>query len=74
MQSFVCKLYCPNGQSKSIQQVRRDLFLGLTKALESMPPTRDVLTLHIRRGHYQTLVWRRALEAEPHLPVPEDSG
>ncbi|KAG0723506.1 hypothetical protein GWK47_042571 [Chionoecetes opilio] len=73
-ESFVCKLYGPSSQNNSIQQVRCDLFLGLTKAVENLPPTRDALTLHIRRAHYQTLVWRRALEAEPHLPAPEDSG
>ena len=73
-ESFVCKLYVPNSQENSIQKVRCDLFLGLTKSIENLPPTRDALILHIRRAHYQSLVWRRALEAEPHLPAPEESG
>jgi hypothetical protein len=61
-ESFVCKLYDPNSQDNSIQDVRCDLFLGLTKTIENLPPTRDSLILYIRRAHYQALVWNRALE------------
>ena len=73
-ESFVCRLYDPHGQDNSIQRVRCDLFLSLTKAIENLPPTRDALILHIKRAHYQTFVWRRALESEPHLPAPENCG
>lgn len=34
--SFVCTLYGPCSQNISIQQVRCDLFLGLTKEVENL--------------------------------------
>ena len=45
---------------------------GMT--IERLPPTRDALYLHIRRSHYQTLVWRQAHLQYPILPQPEILG
>jgi hypothetical protein len=66
-------LFSPNNQANSIQDVRSDLFLGLTKTYENLPPTHDALILHIRQAHYQTLMWSRALKNELHLRALEDS-
>ncbi|KAL8621266.1 hypothetical protein ACOMHN_008091 [Nucella lapillus] len=73
-ESFVCKLYNPNTQHTSTQPLRCDLFHSVKKTLENFPPTQDALNLHIKRSHYQALVWRRALETKPHLPTVVNSG
>eukprot|EP00745_Piridium_sociabile_P034091 TRINITY_DN5858_c0_g1_i7.p1 TRINITY_DN5858_c0_g1~~TRINITY_DN5858_c0_g1_i7.p1 ORF type:complete len:942 (+),score=252.29 TRINITY_DN5858_c0_g1_i7:556-3381(+) len=73
-ESFVCKLYSPNTQRTSTQQLRCDLFHSVKKTIENLPPTQDALKLHIRRSHYQALVWKRSLELHPHLPAVADSG
>lgn len=73
-EKFICRLFSPNTQHASIQQLRCDLFHSAKKTIEKLPPTQDALRLHTRRSHYQALVWKRALELKPLLPAIADSG
>ena len=41
---------------------------------ETMPPTSDALTFHMRRAWYQGMVWQKATEAHPELPSLERCG
>ena len=71
-ESFFCKIYGANN-TDNIDGVRASMFVkGMT--IEQLPPTRDALYLHIRRSHYQTLVWRQAHLQYPILPQPEIMG
>ena len=71
-ESFFCKIYGANN-ADDIDEVRASMFVrGMT--IERLPPTRDALYLHIRRSHYQTLVWRQAHLQYPILPQPEIMG
>ena len=38
------------------------------------PPTRDALSFHIMRSHYQATVWRQAHVNYPDIPPPQDMG
>ena len=73
-EAFVCRLYRPDTDKTSINDVRVTSFRQATKSLDSLPPTQDALQQHIRRAHLQTLIWKRALEPCPVLPHPEECG
>ena len=67
-EEFVCRLYDPDSDMKSIQDLRSSLFCKLTFNVKKIPPTTDALKLHILRAHYQARVWLTALTAKPNLP------
>ena len=73
-EQFVCKLYDPKTTSKYIHEVCCALFQKLKANVETLPPTSDVLTLHIMRAHYQTRVWKQSLVTHPQLPWPINCG
>ena len=50
-----------------INKVRLHLFLK-NKIPEALPPTKDALYLHIKRAHYQSLIWKKANFPDPSLP------
>ncbi|ROL03949.1 UDP-N-acetylglucosamine/UDP-glucose/GDP-mannose transporter [Anabarilius grahami] len=55
-EQFVCKLYDPKTTSTSIQDVRCALFRKVKANVDTLPPTKDTLYLHLMRAHYQTKV------------------
>ena len=56
----------------SIDKVRLKLFLK--KKNRCFAPTSDALYLHIKRAHYQSLIWKKAYSPRPILPDPIDYG
>ena len=71
-EKFICAMYnC--GNTESVNDARVLLF-SKTKKPEKLPPTKDVLELHINRVHYQSLVWKQASCQEPLLPNPDGKG
>ena len=73
-ETFVCHLYNPNTDNVLINHERVASFTRATKSLDSLPPTQNALFFHIRRAHFQTFIWKKALEPCPVLPSPEDNG
>lgn len=45
-----------------------------TSKNENLPPTADVLELHIKRVNYQCFVWGNALKAQANFPSPVGFG
>jgi len=74
VEHFVCRLYDPNTTGNSIQQIRCSKFRKLNANIDTLPPTKDALQLHIKRANYQTLVWKQCLNTHPQLPSPLSSG
>lgn len=72
VEKFVCKMYKLN-HIASVDEARVILFLKKGKP-DALPPTSDALLLHVRRAHYQTLVWKQAHCSEPNLPDPQTLG
>ena len=69
---FICKVYnVPN--ASTVNKARAILF-AKSCATDSLPPTSDALSFHIKRAHYQTSVWRQANKQYPELPPPETMG
>lgn len=71
-ENFICKLY-KVGNTKSVDDARYILF-GKTTKPEALPPTSDALYQHLKRVHYQSLIWNLAPCAKPILPLPADMG
>ena len=72
IEKFFCILYgMPN--EDSIDRVRFQLFLKKRNP-EALPPTSDALYLHIKRVHFQSIIWRKAIFPRPSLPDATDFG
>ena len=65
-EAFVCRIYDVH-RTDSVDSARHMLFSKTGKP-EAMSPTSDALHFHLMRVHYQTMVWRNAICAVPHLP------
>lgn len=85
LEKFTCMMY--GSESSTINQVRflkarerfhvskNQLFSEHDNAdLSLLPPCRSSLVLHIQRVHYQTLIWKRSLQAFQNLAPPEHNG
>ena len=71
-EKFFCSMYnC--GHLESLNNARVRLFPKTTKP-EALPPTTDAFELHLKRAHYQALIWKQADRLEPHLPSPDKMG
>ena len=55
-EKFMCAMH-KHEEVESVNQIRVLLFPKFGK-LKGLPPTGDALELHIRRFHYQSLVWK----------------
>jgi hypothetical protein len=71
-ESFVCKMY-KISHVATADEARAILFVK-SRAPESLPPTSDSLSFHIKRAHYQTSVWRQAHLQYPRLAPPDSLG
>ena len=74
VEKFVCQLYLRETEISEINQVRKEMFLASKKSLDTLPPTKDALDLHIQRANYQCLVWKQALTPIQDLPDITSSG
>ena len=61
------------GHLESLNNAHVRLFPKITKP-EVLPPTTDAFELHLKRAHYQVLIWKQADCLEPHLPSPDKMG
>ena len=68
-----CKIYEPVAEITNIDQLMVFLY-NKGKDPDSLPPTSDVLKLHISQAHYQTSVWLNATVPSPEGMDPETCG
>lgn len=76
-EAFICKLLGPkNAGISQAAALRWFHFRGLNtkQGIEKLPPTQGSLHEHIRRAHYQCLIWRQALIPQPTVPAPTELG
>ena len=69
---FVCRVYNVN-RTDSIDAARHLLFSKTGKP-EAMAPTSDALSFHLKRVHYQSMIWRNAHCPTHELPAPLEMG
>ena len=72
LERFVCQLY--GQECDSVNKARYNMFLLLIKSEARLPPTKDSLTMHIRRANYQATVHTCCLEQTPDIPSPHGHG
>ena len=73
-ETFICKLYKHDTNLTSIHDLRCLLFRKCKTNIDTLPPTKDALTLHIKRAHFQSLIWNLCLCPKQKLPSPEQYG
>lgn len=73
-EAFVCQLYNHGTDGVDINEERAAAFRKVKKNLDSLPPTKDALHLHIRRANFQCMIWKKAKEPRPSLSSPEENG
>ena len=61
-EAFICQLYNKGTEKTLINRERASTFRRAKKSLDSLPPSQDVLHLHIKRAHYQTFTMSCAAE------------
>ena len=71
-ETFVCKIY--NAPNASTTDIARAAFFRKALRPDILPPTSDAAPFHIRRSHYQSLIWCQASVAKPVLPLITTMG
>ena len=71
-ETCVCRIYNVH-RTDSIDAARHLLFSKTGKPA-AMTPTSDVLRFHLKRVHYQSMIWRNAHCPTPELPAPSEMG
>ena len=73
-ESFVCKLYSPDTEKTSSDELRCTLFVQGKCEPENLPQTSDALELHIKRAHHQTPVRVHSTATRPNTGSPVNNG
>lgn len=71
-EKFICRVYNV-ADAESCNEARATLF-SRCRSPEALPPTSDAARLHIRRAHFQAMIWKQAHLTNPTLPLPETMG
>lgn len=72
-EEFVVKLY-KLGQKATTTNSARYILFGAVKAPEFLPPTTDAVEQHIKRSHYQSIIWKNIAEPQIDSRSPLCSG
>lgn len=74
LEQFVCQLYLPGTDLSELAAVRWHMFKKSFAESEKLPPTKGALEQHIKRAHYQAMVWYHDGVAKPKLPEALNYG
>ena len=67
---FICRVYLPNTDETTINDVRYKLFMTDIKDRKKLPPTQGCLRQHIKHALYQSQVWYLEDYPSPDLVSP----
>ena len=72
-EKFICRVYNV-ADAESCNEARSTLF-SRCRSPEALPPTSDEARLHIRRVHFQAMIWKQAAHLTiPAFQLPETMG
>ena len=74
LEQFVCQLYLSGTDLCELSSVRWHIFKKSCAESEKLSPTKGALVEHIKRAHYQAMVWYHDKVAKPDIPEPYDYG
>uniref|UniRef100_UPI00358F73A3 uncharacterized protein n=1 Tax=Myxine glutinosa TaxID=7769 RepID=UPI00358F73A3 len=73
LEVFVCKLYGQHSVT-TVNEARYNMFRLARKSEITMPPNQDALREHIKRANYQAGIYKRSLQPNAEIPVPDGHG
>ena len=68
-EKFICRVY--NAADAEGCNEARTMSFPRCRSPEALPLTSDAARLHIRRAHFQAMIWKQAHLTTPTLPLPE---
>ena len=71
-EQFICRMYRQNNVN-SVDKLRTFLF-SKSKVPEQMPPNSDAFLFHLKRTHYQAMLWKAANVPMAVLPAITEMG
>ena len=74
LELYMCQLYVPLTQIKTVKELRWFLFSKRQYSDEKLPPTKAALEQMIKRANYVALVWKECGTPHPDLPEPTSHG
>lgn len=76
LEAVTCLIYAAKTPCVHVNALRYNLFCARKGEIEShqLPPSRDCLKQHAQRANYQSAIWRRCLQQNPHIPNPVGHG
>ena len=74
IQRLVILFYSRTAHMTSIDEARHHLYFSKNQSLDTIPPTKDALMLHVKRVIYQCGKWKQSLQADLQLPSPSAFG
>ena len=74
MEKYVYCRYSPMTADSKIDDIHYMLLQTGTKEPEKLPPTQPSLLQHIKRAHYQSLVWYTSTQPQPSIESPLGNG
>ena len=67
-------MYDKTSSQVDVNKLRKHLFTKSTTSMDRLPPTRDALTLHIKRAYLQIQIWASSLLKKTDFKKPDDFG
>ena len=71
-EKFICRVYNV-ADAESCNEARATLF-SRCRSPEALSPTSDAARLHIRKAHFQAMIWKQAHLTNHTLPLPKNMG
>lgn len=72
-EKFICRV-CNIADAESCNEARATL-LSRCRSPKALPPLSDAARWHIRRAHFQAMIWEQAhVATNPTFPLPETMG
>ena len=67
-------MYHRNSIETDVNLLREDMYFSRTQNIETIPPTKNSLFLHVLRSLYQSGIWSCSIEDMQNLPSPREFG
>ena len=74
LEDFVCTVYAKNSKSRTVKELRWELFRCKNLEAEKLPPTLGALKPHIQRANIISVIGKGYKQSKPHIPSLIDNG
>ena len=71
---FVILMYSRNANETDVNLLREEMYFHRTQNIETIPPTKNSLFLHVLHSLYQSGIWSCYIQNMQNLPSPREFG